>query len=288
MTAYPEDVMKAAREIARGTESNETRMSIAARAILAERERAAKVADARAARRRSEAAWCREEGQSTSETHAKEIADEIEEIAAAIRKGGIMTAPCAPHSPIDETQQDLSIMDKTPHPIDEAIKVLTEIRDEPAMDPEGNSQIAASALPALTAYREGMGEPVGWRYEYKSLMVGDWIAGYWDINPSTQEGFNSKRHRNITPLYLSPPDASALAEEVKRLRKALDGLVDEIEARASGLHTGQWDAALANARSELAKEPTHDTSSTHAGRGDRGDGKGDRSSRVVSEMFRLP
>jgi hypothetical protein len=40
-----------------------------------------------------------------------------------------VTAPCAPYSPIDETQQDLSIMDKTPHPVDAAIEAMARAID---------------------------------------------------------------------------------------------------------------------------------------------------------------
>lgn len=97
--AYPEDVMKVAREVVigihpvhvdkirGGSYDDAPSIHTAARAILAERARAAKVADASAARYRREAAQCREEGQNTSETWAEGLAIALETTAAAIRKG---------------------------------------------------------------------------------------------------------------------------------------------------------------------------------------------------------
>jgi hypothetical protein len=143
-------------------------------------------------------------------------------------------------------------MDKTPHPIDEAIKALTEIRDEPAMDPEGNSQIAASALPALTAYREGMGEDVAtqWRLIDNGEPIGEWRSTYMN---SMLHGYEALAARDPDKyqierriLYISPPDASALAEENRRLKQRMAELENDatreeaIEAMARAIEPLAW------------------------------------------------
>jgi hypothetical protein len=139
------------------------------------------------------------------------------------------------------------IMTGTTHPVDaaiEALKKLNQRGDNLETFDIVVHEIVSAALPALTAYREGMGEPFAWTGSGSIMAVEDGREGFiW----------NKAAEAHPIPLYLSPPDASALAEEVKRLRDALKNLTENIEHAFPSLSSL---GPLVAARAALAKEPT--------------------------------
>jgi hypothetical protein len=75
----------------------------------------------------------------------------------------------------------------------------------------------------LDAAIEAM-KPFAWMYEVESVSAKGacWERKYCGADPSYLQAHYAVR--NITPLYLAPPDASALAEENRRLRARVEAL----------------------------------------------------------------
>jgi hypothetical protein len=161
--------------------------------------------------------------------------------------------------------QEGSIMTDTAHLIDAAIGILKAFGDDAPI--RNKFEFADIAITALTAYREEMGEPVGY---VRADGLSSLANGRGSFIYPNADGAAHKDIPAPTPLYLSPPDASALAEENRRLREALaeakvwheeqDKALSK-QPPSSGPNGTQWARhqhreQIDNINAALAKEPT--------------------------------
>lgn len=154
------------------------------------------------------------------------------------------------------------------HPVDAAIEAmaisisamtdLTDACEDEYATSAGSEALASicAALPALTAYREGVRQPVAVA----------WLVAWDDGGPRysvfTHEGRADQHVADLPymtpvkrPLYLSPPDVSALAEQKLKGPEAIRRLQDAVEGECEGLAIDEKQARSI-LRYILAKEPT--------------------------------